>query len=403
MNFLSQFKKLLVRGINTLSGRASAFRQRRKPVFPLADRLLADALRLAEIPSPSPMEGERAAFVLERLRLLGTAPWSDEGGNVFVRLHSASLHSEPLLLFTDLGSKRWHPLESLSRLDAVYARGAGLADVLGAAALLSVAEEICLGRLQSGRDILLLFAARSFDDPESNVFLPITESPPDRPFSAVGIRGFLLGSLITHIQGTYRMEITISSIRGEKEPEEEEPPKKLPDPSNMVVDTLIATARRLSEIRDTDEEIRVYIRRVEAGAGFGRTPSEGILEIELESSDGTRLDMAMNRVKAIAEVQNPELRVSVNITSFIPAGDPSVSAELSRKVQGIMRGLHIKVREENGSDPSSFLANHGIPAVSLGIARGREGLSRDTIEISSIEKGRLLLEALITHITREEP
>jgi hypothetical protein len=403
VGFLSQFQKLIIRGVNTISGKAAALRRVRKPVSPLADRLLADALRLAEIPSPSPLEGERAAFVMDRFSVLGMAPWRDEGGNLFVRLHSAqALDKPPLLLFADLGSKRWHPLESLGRLDSRHAWGAGLADVLGAAALLSVAEGVASGRLRNDRDILLLFAARSFDDPESS-FLSVTESREDRPFAAVGIRGFLLGSVITQARGTYRMDISVAADRGEKETDEEpEPPKKAPKPSNVVVDALISTAHTLSEIWGSDESIRFYIRRIEAGTGFGRTPLEGVLEIELESSDGVQLDKAMNRVKAVVwgTAQSPELRTSVNITSFIPAGDPSVNAELSRALKGIMKELHIKIQEGDGADPSAFLSNHGIPSVSLGIAHGWEGLIRDTIEISSIEKGRQLVENFLGQIMK---
>jgi hypothetical protein len=409
MNFLSRLQKTIVRGIAALSGRASTLFRKRKPVFPLADRILADALRIAEIPSPSPAEEERASFVLDRLRLLDTAPWIDGGGNVYLRIHSDLVIDEPpLLLFTDLGSKRWHPLESLSRLDAVHARGAGLADVLGTAALLYAAEVLVSGRVKIGRDVLLLFAARAFDDPESRVFVSLTENHADRPFAAVGIQGFTLGSMVTHAQGSYRMEITAGTQRKEREAEEADDPEppKPESPSNLVVDVLIAAAAELSGFWAADDRIRFYIHRIKAGAGYGRTPSEGILEIELESADGALLDTAMNTVKTTVERiaaeragKNPELRTAVNVTSFIPAGDPAVTAGLSRVLRDIMKDLRIKFREVNGADPSAFLSNCGIPAVSLGIASGWEGLTRDTIEIASIEKGRQLLDRSIQELS----
>ncbi|MDR2185867.1 MAG: hypothetical protein LBO80_09435 [Treponema sp.] len=419
MNLLTYIQNLTVRGIHAFSGKFF----HRQPAFPLADRLLADLLRLAEIPSPSPQEGERAAFVLERLRLLGTAPWVDEDGNVYVRLHSAaSAEAAPLLLFADLGSRRWHPLESLSRLDAFQARGAGLADVLGVAALLYAAEAVSQGRLKSGRDILLLFAARSFEDPESRVFALITENRFNHPFAAVGFRGFTLGSMITHARGIYRMALSLETLRNEKESEEEEAPKKKesgPENPNLVVDTLIAAAARLSASWASNEKIRLYIRSIKALSGYGRTPSEGVLEFELESGPppersapqkepesvpvpaGTLLEEAMAGAKAVAgaAIEHPELKGAVTITAFVPAGDPGLTAGLSRLIGNIMRDLRIKVREEDGSDPSAFLSNRGIPAVSLGIARGWEGLSMDTVEIASIEKGRQLIDKVIEVLT----
>ncbi|MDR0689789.1 MAG: hypothetical protein LBG08_05945 [Spirochaetaceae bacterium] len=397
-------QKKIGRGINTLAGTAARwFHRPRKPVFPLADRLLADTLRLAEIPSPTRREELRVAFVLERLNSLGLISRIDENGNVLVRFHSAEVVDEPpLLLFTALGSKRWHPLESLSRLDAVYASGAGLGDVLGTAALLSVAENIAGGRSVCHRDLLLFFAARSFDDPETDVFSSITEIPMNRPCAAIGVWGFTLGSVRAHTQGTYRINITFS-LEHKKESGKTEVPS--PDRANLVTDALLLTTQKLSRITgDTHNVVHFYTRRLEVGTGFGRIPSEGLLEIELESSDPSLLDKTMNEVKAAAEAagEGKPLKITVDITSFIPVGDPTVNAGLFQKIREIMKELRIKTNEENGSDPSAFLSNQGIPALSLGIVYGQEGLHKDKIEIGSIEKGRLLLERIITRFPREK-
>jgi hypothetical protein len=408
VNFIKQLQKDLIRGVNALSGKAAlVFHGPKKPASPLADRLLADALRLAEIPSPTSKEEQRAAFVLERLHTLGLVPQVDEEGNVLARIHAPVVVDEPpLLLFTDLGTTRWHPLESLARLDPGQACGAGLGDVLGTAALLSAAESLCTGLCTSGRDILLLFAARTFDDPETNVFRSFT-GPMHRPFAAIGVRAFMLGSVVIHTQGIYRIDIAFSLDRKEEAGEADR--KKAPDPpdspedSRLVVNALLSTARKLSGIHwDANNTTQAYIRRVEAAARFGRTPSEGVLELELESSDPTLLDMAMNAVKATAEsAGGGGLKVTVNVSSFIPVGDPAVSADLARLVQGIMKEQRIKTAVESGCDPSAFLSNQGIPALSLGIVQGQEGRVKDTIEIASIEKGRFLLEKIIERITRE--
>ena len=399
----------MIRGLNALSGKAAlVFHGPKRPASPLADRLLADALRLAEIPSPTGKEEQRAAFVLERLHALGLVPQVDEEGDVLVRIHAADVVDEPpLLLFTDLGTKRWHPLESLVRLDPGQASGAGLGDVLGAAALLSVAESLSTGVCKSSRDILLLFAARTFDDPETDVFRSFT-GPLHRPFAAIGVRAFVLGSVVIHTQGIYRIDIAFSLDRKEESGESDrkkgaEGPDS-PEDSRLVVSALLSTARKLSGIHwDANNTTQAYIRRVEAAARFGRTPSEGVLELELESSDPTLLDMAMNAVKATAEGTGGRrgLKVTVNVSSFIPVGDPAVSADLARFVRGIMKEQRIKMVVESGCDPSAFLSNQGIPALSLGIVQGQEGLAKDTIEIASIEKGRFLLEKIIERITRE--
>jgi ribosomal protein S10 len=415
MNMLGRFINKIISKLNRLSGKAATALDRvRRTSSPLADRLLADALRLAEIPSPTHQEEQRAAFILERLANLGISPQMDEHGNILVRILSAEPGDNPaLLLFSDMGSNHWHPLDSLTRLDPHYARGTGLADVLGCATLLSVAESVKENRLQSGRDLILLFAARSLDDPGGNAFFSISDEPAHFPCAAIGIRGLTLGSVVTNTQGIYRIRVTMGREQKEKEPEKDEaegPDTPLePETANRVVDTLIATARKLSGITwDSKGTTHFFIRRIEAGTGFGRAPQEGVLEIELESSDGAQLEMAMNTVKATAEntakfaVESPKpdpaIKTEVNIASYIPVGEQSKNQELLKTIRELMKELHIRLREENGADPSAILSNRGIPAFSIGIARGWEGLNSDTIEIASIEKGRQLIEALVSRI-----
>ncbi|MDR1108977.1 MAG: hypothetical protein LBL19_08080 [Spirochaetaceae bacterium] len=403
VNIFIRIQRKIKWGINALAGKAARlFYRPKKPAAPLADRLLSDALRLAEIPSPTRREEQRIAFILERLTALGLMFRIDENGNILVRFHSTEIADEPpLLLFTDLGSKRWHPLESLSRLDAVYASGAGLGDVLGAAALLSVAENIAAGRILCRRELLLLFAARSFDDPETDVFYSVTEIPMNRPCAAIGVWAFSLGSVRAHTRGTYR--ITISFSRNLKK-ESGAQAETAPDAVNGVVEALLAAAGDLSRIAG-DAPVRVFIRRLEAGTGFGHTPSEGLLEIELESSDAALLDEAKNQAAAAAAAAGAgkALKITLDITSFIPVGDPGVNAALLEEVREVMKELKIKINEENGSDPSAFLSNLGIPALSLGMINGQEGLLKDEIEIASIEKGRMLLEKIISRFGGEKP
>jgi acetylornithine deacetylase/succinyl-diaminopimelate desuccinylase-like protein len=372
-------------------------RRPRKPGSPLADRLLADALRLAEMPSPAGKEERRIDFVLDRLNSLGVTSRVDGEGNILARLHPAEAGGEPpLLLFADLGSRRWHPLESLSRLDQEYARGAGLADSLGAAALLSVAEGFSSNTIKSRRDILLLFAVRSGDDPENKLFLPYVEDPAKRPKAALGIRGLLLGTLTTRARGTCRMEISLSRDR--------QAPRGAAVSPTAVVDTLLSVAGRLSGISwDTEGLTRLYIRRIEAATTFGRCPAEAEMDVELESSDGALLEMATNTVRATVENSgSPGIRIVIGTSSGIPVGDPVVNGELVNTVTEVMKEQRIKITEDQGADISAFLSNRGIPALYLGIALGEEGPEQDTIEINSIERGRQVLEKVILRLAQGE-
>jgi hypothetical protein len=413
MNFLETVKNSLLRGVNSLSGRMQLFVHRsKKPAAPLADRLLADALLLGEIPSPTEREEERAVFVAERLNSLSIPHTIDSEGNIIVRLHGRGGRSaEPLLLFTGLGSERWNSLGSLGHLDTQYARGAGLADALGPAALLSVAESHNAGRSFWERDIILLFSVFGFDDPSKDAFLSFAEAR-RRPFAALGIRGFSLGSIFMPAQGSYRVEIKLYRETEEEQKKAEERKKhaKVPEmqgkPVNAAGDltrTLVNMASGYLEKNGEAGDLSINIRRIEARTVYDCVPLEGVLELDLESSSREKLDGALEKIKADTEKYNAEgLVSSLQVLSNIPPADPASCGKLAEILGKAAKSLKLKPAEHSGADPSSFLVNMGIPALSIGLAGGRAGVDHDTVEIATVETGRLLLEHCIELITGEE-
>jgi hypothetical protein len=395
MNFFGKVKNRIFAGLGGI------FHRPKKSAFPLADRMLADALLLGGIPSPAAREEERAAFVSERLRALAVPHTVDEGGNILVRLYG-NHSSEPLLLFTALGSDRWNPHESLGRLDSQYARGAGLADALGPAALLSVAENYVHSPLVRKRDVMLFFSASGFDDPSKDAFLAFT-GPKHRPFAALGLRGFALGSLYNPVLGSCRVEIKLS-LNPKKE--EETGPRPALRPANILTGALVKMASGYLDAAEQDpsgQKLSVGIRRIEAQTSYGRVPEEGALELVLEGADKEELDSALENIRVEAERYNTEeTAAAFSVLSSIPPSGAAFCEGLSGTLKNAMKELKIKCMEETGADPSSFLTNMGIPALSLGLAGGREGLEYDKVEIATIEKGRLLLEKCIALLSRED-
>jgi hypothetical protein len=397
MGILATVRGTLAKAFRILRSRAgSIIRSLRKSPFPLSDRLLADALRIAEIPSPTAREEQRAAFILERLGSLGLTPRVDEDGNILARISCPkATEAAPILIFSELSSPRWHPLESLSRLDANYAYGAGLSDAIGTASLLSLAESMVTGLMACGRDLLLLFTVKALDDPDGHLFQQLSDMPLDRPYAALGVRGLSLGTIATRSLGTYRIEVRVRTDSDNPD---------TPERPGSAVEAIVALARTLSGVTwDAENKTSCRIRRIEAGTGFGRNPTEGILDIEMESSDSDVLELAMKAALATAESKGKEAkaRTKVTIAGFVPVGDPKVGAKLIKLVSQVIRDHKIRLLEENGSDPAAFLSSNGIPAMSIGVTAGREGLNQDEIDISSIERGRKLLISIVERIAAE--
>ena len=404
MGFFAKIRTPVVKTLRALSRRASSvLGSLRKSATPLADRLLSDALRIAELPSPTAREEQRAAFVLERLKSLGLSPQVDEDGNILARVTCPDPEEpRPILVLAELSSPRWHPLESLSRLDADRAYGAGLSDSLGPATLLSLAEALQSGNTLVSKDVLLLFAARPLDDPRGSVLRRLAEDPQNQPFAALSLRGLSLGTVQTRTLGTYRIEVRVRTDT--EDPDAGRKPESADRGSGSAVDAVVALARTLTGITwDAENRTTCRVRRIEAGAGFGHEPTEGLLDIELESPDEAVLEIAMKAATATAESRGLEakLQTQVTIAGYVPVGDPGVGAVLSRLVIQTLKDQRIRVREDSGADPAAFFSARGIPAVSLAVASGREGLDRDEIEVDSIEKGRRLLTSVIERACRE--
>ena len=389
MDILGFFKNAVQSGLNALTGKIYRFfTLPKKPAFPLADRLLADAFRLDQIPSPTDQEKERASFVAERLSVLNIPYIIDDTGNLLATLHSlneTTISRESLLVFTRLVSERWNPLESLGKLELHHAKGAGLADALGPAALLSVAEAYAEGRLACERDIYLFFSVHNFDDPVTDVFRIVSSGFRFIPAAAIGVSGFMLGFLTTHTLGSYRAKLVVTTEDGQKAE------------ANAVVSTLVDMTRHFQKAADVfGPDLDLYFKRIEAQSSYNPTPAEGVLELVLESGDRETLETALENIKAVAETATyAAIKGSFYVIASIPPGDPAQCKRLTGIVLKEMKDLKINVVEEAKPDPASFLSAMGIPAVSVGIASGREGLTVDTVEIASVEKGRLLLERIL--------
>ena len=104
----------------------------------------------------------------------------------------------------------------------------------------------------------------------------------------------------------------------------------------------------------------------------------------------------MEKIKQVAESSVYEgVKNALRVIACTPPGDPALNKEYAKLILDIMKELKISATEEAKPDPASFLSDYGIPALSVGIASGRAGLTRDTVEIASVERGRQLLEQLI--------
>jgi len=365
-----------------------------KTKHPLAERILSDALQLSAIPSPTEKEEARSTFIVERLANLGIQGTLDEAGHLLARIPCTEAeHTKPILLVASLPSEHWHPTASLGRLDTEKAYGTGLADAIGPATLLAVAEALQTGTLRCNRDLLLLFTATPQNRVPTDLFNDVIQRPDTEPEAVLAIRGLSLGGLNTSYKGTYHIRFQLILDDSEDA-----------DPRYSAVDAITQLAQSLSIVQwDENGETTSAVTRIEAGFGFGKHPSEGSAEIELYSSDPLVLDMAMKAAVATAEktAEQYKAKAQVDVVSSIPVGQAEVNQHIVKLVSAIMKDLHIHIIEKPIISAVSYFTAKGIPALVLGMSRGHIGLDSDVIEVESLESGRKLLFTLLEKISQE--
>ncbi len=358
---------------------------------PPADGLLADAVRIAELPSPVAREEPRMQYVVERLKRAGIDCSVDGDGNAVVVFPGpGSRDPSPVLVHACLGTRRWHPLRSLSRLGAAVARGAGLADALPAAVLLGLAEAAAAGVFGSSRNLVFAFVAGSPESTGAEAYARLLDGIGARPEAAVGLRGTGLSGVSAKLLGAARFSVSISAATTSRTE------RSAPAPS--AVSLAAELVGRLEGVRwDASGATSCRVVKVEAGSGFGRPPIDAEVEIELESADQGVLDLAVEAVRATAAKTGEGSGVAVKVAeaSRLPVPDARLSAPLAAHVRAALKELRIRAAEAPFADPSGFLSSRGIPAVSLGVSEAAEGFESDELEIATLGSGYKLAELVI--------
>ncbi len=350
---------------------------------PYVMRIVSDAVQLNEIPSPTEREEKRLEFILGRLTDFGyTDPFTDEWGNAAVVIPGISDSREHVLLFSDIGCDAYSPTESLCRLSEGQVRGRGIAEnSTGAAALLSVAEYAAKNGVRFGSSVVLLFTA--FDPGGRDVqplerFLGTWKG--EFRFAAY-VRGIPLGRDEVLPMGTYKLSVTART-----------PPREIRpgDAAPSAISVLAAIAYRLGAVKwDSTNSTFLNIARIEAGAGFGWPAEQGVLELEIFSTDRSALELARGAVRATIDDISAQMDAAVDVAvkAYFPASDPAATESLAAVLRGVQDRLKIKRVPTSIPDHSAFVKSLSIPALSIGVTTGGKSWSEEYIDIPPLETG----------------
>lgn len=390
----------------------SLFKGKLKPSFhrewegrysPIVTRILSDAMLFNEIPPVLAEECPRGEFILRKLHEYGIyEPYQDDAGNIAVVFPASRFTDKYVLLYTDLGTEQYSPLESLVHLTETQAKGIGISDEsIGVAALLNFAEQMQTTSYEYPQNVICLFTSLSEERGEFKALESFLKNFPGAISFALYVSSIHLGNFEPQPIGHCKLSVRIST-----------PAQDVLDLSNgsSSVTVLSHIAFQLGNIQwDKESKTALNIARIDAGIGFGYYPNEGVLDLEMFSLNPTILEMMKNTVTATIEKIALEMgaKADIQLLSHVPPGNPDLNSVLHRTLKEVYRRLKIDECSISIPTKTAFLHSFNIPAITLGITRGKKGKQEEYVEIAPIEVGfrqlHSFLELGIEAMELEEP
>ncbi len=355
-----------------------------------AAELVAETVRIAEIPAPTFEEATRAAYTAERFHAVGLDRVEiDAIGNVYGLLPGDGARALALVAHLDTVFSADIP-HTVTRRDArLYGPGigdnaAGLAGLLGAAAALR-AGHVALRRP-------IWFVATVGEEGLGNLrgSLAATERLGGQVEAMIAVEGSFFGRLSYSGVGSRRLEIRCQAAGGHSWHD---------FGRASAVHVLVRAAAEIAALQVPAQPRTTFnIGRIEGGTGVNVIAEEARLLLDLRSVDARALDELTARVHAILRRHEAEgVRISVREVGYRPAGSLDAGHHVVETCAAVLQRLGVHPQCAPASSDANIPLSRGIPAVTLGVTRGGGAHTRgEWIDATPLARGiqQLILAAL---------
>jgi len=334
--------------------------------------LLELAIAIQQIAAPTFAEGQRAAWVTQRLAALGLCDVaSDELSNVYARLPGRNALAPALLISAHTDTVFPADTDLSLQIDQPHKRvaGPGIGDnSLGVAALLQLAELFT----KTGSPVDIWFVANTGEEGLGDLrgMRAVFDRLADRVGACVVLEGMGLGRIVHMGLGSRRYRVAVTAPGGHSW-------SAFGSPS--AVHLLVQIAEKLTRLDVPSHPRTTFnIGRIGGGTSINTIAESAWLELDLRSEEASALQHTIEQVTNIVRrFQTPAMkRQGVQVamegignrpTGSIPANHPLVvAAERSL----IAAGIPVEAGERMSSTDANVPLSLGIPAVCLGVTRG---------------------------------
>jgi len=366
----------------------------REDLQSIREILLANALMIGEIPSPTYSEEERITFLGNRFTEDGLQNISvDEAGNGMAIVPGTSGESNILVCAhadTVFNAKVDHAM-SVGPDQIV---GPGIGDnSLGLASIVTLPEILKRTGIRFRDNLILMGLTRSLGrgDLGGMRFFLENNTLPIR--AAVCVEGIQLGRLSYASVGMLRGEINVNV------PSEYDWTKFGAAGS---VATLCKVVQRILEIPiPMEPPTKILFGSINAGTSFGTQPTSASLRFEIRSEQVGKVSELRETIEDIIDetANSSETEISLSVIAQRRPGGLAYAHPMVKAMRAILEALDVKPHVEPSVGELSELINAGIPAVTLGLTRGdHKNEFNESIEIAPTFDGLAQLLALLETI-----
>lgn len=340
-------------------------------------RLLDDLLELAAIPAPTFAEAARAAWVEQRLAAAPGRRERDAAGNLLWRWGEGRPR---LLLLAHLDTV--FPADAPLRFEREGPRivGPGIGD--NAAAVVAVMHAVT-ALLERGSVAAGAVAFTVGEEGLGNLVGARAACGTLRPEAALAVEGHGLDDVLVDAVGSVRASVRVTGPGGHSWADRGTP---------SAINALLALVSALVEARESEAPVNVGL--VSGGQSINSIASVAELVVEQRAVDERTLTRFESLLDAL-EVA-PPLSVAVEPVGRRPAGRLDRADPLLAAVRRVRAELGLPDALGAGSTDANAALAAGIPALTLGVARGgRMHTHEEWIDADSLAAGLCQLEEVL--------
>jgi len=349
----------------------------------LKETIITNIVLIGQVPAPTFKEKRRATVFMERLAESHVDECTTDGyRNPIGIIRGRSEGTPPIFVVAHLDTPIFTDIVYNYRVGVNSIKGPGILDnSLGVGVLISLPEILRKLDLRFDSDIILAGVIQSIGKGNLRGIRHLVKTWPTSIRGAVCVEGVELGRLNYYAEGMTRCEIRCNITS--KNVGDQSKPNPI-----LILNEVINQVLRLR--LPQRPRTRIIFGKMDGGLNYGKIPPNATLGFEIRSDSDRMVRNVFRDIKDIVDGINHEQDVELELKTIsnIHAARLNFNHPLVKSTGAVMKTLGLKpVSEPSESELSIFLSRK-IPAVTLGITRGRNLFREDaTMKINPMFKG----------------